>query len=350
MTVDESAESGLVELDCVTRRYAVGSRFRRRREVVTAVDSVSITLRRGQTLGLVGESGSGKTTTARIILDLVKPSAGRVLFDSEDINALRRREYKRYRQSVQAVFQDVGGALDPRRTIAHALAEPLRIHSRLRGPAVADRVRELLEQVHLRPEIGDRYPHELSGGMRQRAVIAQALALSPALVVLDEPVASLDVSIRAQIINLLRELQADLGLAYLLISHDLATVAYLADDIAVLYLGRLVETGATEVVMSSPAHPYTAALLDIANSAAGTQREDFTLEGDPAESAPPSIGCPFLPRCWRADRLGSPAACREVTPRLEIIPDAPTGTMGRAVACHFPVAAHSVEQSEVKSR
>jgi oligopeptide transport system ATP-binding protein len=267
---------------------------------VRAVDGVSLGLRRGQVLGLVGESGSGKSTTGRALLRLAPITAGSVWFAGQDITRLDRKGLLPIRRRLQVVFQDPEASLNPRMRIGDAVAEPLRIHARL-TPAQTDRkVAELLEQVGLDPQLRTRWPHEFSGGQRQRVGIARALATEPELIVLDEPISALDVSIQAQVLNLLADLRQRLGLSYLFIAHDLAAVAHLCDDVAVLYLGRVVEHGPAHEVFRRPAHPYTRALLasiPLADPVLARQREPAVLQGEiPSPMNPPS-GCAFHPRC-----------------------------------------------------
>ncbi len=293
---------------------------------VRAVDGVSFAIPRGETLGLVGESGCGKTTTARTILRLIEPTSGRVTFGGEDVLALDRRGLRALRRRVQIVFQDPSGSLNPRLSAGAALGEVLAVH----GLAEANRhqrVVELLERVGLGAECVDRYPHELSGGQKQRLGIARALSVEPELLVLDEPVSALDVSVQAQVVNLLADLQRDLGLTYLFIAHDLAVVRHVADRVAVMYLGRILEVGPTADLFRSPRHPYTRALLSAVprpDPGARAARERIVLGGDVSGSTSPHVGCPFHPRCPdpRKDE-----GCVTVTPTLH-----PCGP-GRMTAC-----------------
>jgi oligopeptide transport system ATP-binding protein len=265
---------------------------------VKAVDGVSFTVGRGETFALVGESGCGKTTTARVILRLEPPTAGSVLVAGHDITRLRGRELQRYRASVQAVFQDPMSSLNPRKRVRAIVGEPLVVNRALSRRQLAGRVAELIEQVGLPPKSTDLYPHEFSGGQRQRIAIARALALNPSLVVLDEPVSALDVSIRAQIMNLLKDLQAQLGLTYLLIAHDLATVRYVATTVGVMYLGRLVEVSPAEELFTRPRHPYTQALLSAAlPSHPDIKREEVVLPGEVPSPLHIPPGCRFHTRC-----------------------------------------------------
>ncbi|SCF21863.1 ABC transporter ATP-binding protein [Micromonospora mirobrigensis] len=268
---------------------------------VRAVDGVSLRIHPGETLGLVGESGSGKSTTGLALLRLVDPTTGRVRVAGQDVTGWSRRRLRGVRRKVAMVFQDPQASLDPRHTVAASVAEPLVVH-RLGGDADARRrrVAELLDLVGLRPELGGRHPHELSGGQRQRVGIARALAGEPDLIVLDEPIASLDLSVQAQIMNLLRRLQRELGLTYLFISHDLAAVEHMSDRVAVMYLGRIVETGSPAQLWQQPAHPYTAALLSAipeADPAVERHRRRIILAGDIPSPVDPPSGCRFRTRC-----------------------------------------------------
>ena len=292
--------------------------------VVRAVDSVSFTIPAGTTLGLVGESGCGKTTTSKMVLGLERPTAGAIRFEGADVATLERGGRRAYRRAVQAVFQDPYASLDPRMRVGTIIAEPLVINERLGAAERRRRVRELLDLVALPERSADLYPHEFSGGQRQRIAIARALALSPRLIVLDEPVSALDVSIRAQILNLLRDIQKRLGVAYLFIAHDLAAVAHMSHSIAVMYLGKIVEWGEAAEVALAPQHPYTRALFAAALPIdLDRPREEITLAGEvPSAMAPPD-GCRFHPRCPQAM-----ARCATEEPRLQIVG-------GRLVACHL---------------
>jgi oligopeptide transport system ATP-binding protein len=298
--------------------------FGRGADVVHAVDGVSFVVEAGRTLGVVGESGCGKSTTAKMVLGLEAPTAGTLRFDGADLAALDGEARRRYRRSVQAVFQDPYASLNPRLRVGAIVAEPLVTNERLSRAAARERVARLLDMVGLPARAADLFPHEFSGGQRQRIAIARALALSPKLVVLDEPVSALDVSIRAQILNLLRDLQAELGLAYLFIAHDLAAVAHMSHTIAVMYLGRIVEMGEAKAVAMAPRHPYTQALFAAALPAHPDEpRDEVVLTGEvPSPIAPPA-GCRFHPRCPRAmDRCAR---------REPVLGDAD----GRLVACHL---------------
>jgi oligopeptide/dipeptide ABC transporter ATP-binding protein len=315
----------LLEARGLTKHFPVGRGFLGGGGgVVRAVDDIAFAIEPGRTLGVVGESGCGKTTTAKLVLRLEKPTAGQILFEGQDVAGLEGEGLQRYRKSVQAVFQDPFASLNPRMRVDAIIAEPLVTHERLESPAVAARVARLLDVVGLPARSRDLFPHEFSGGQRQRIAIARALALSPRLVVLDEPVSALDVSIRAQILNLLRDLQRELGLAYLFIAHDLAAVAHMSHVIAVMYLGRIVEIGEAARVATAPQHPYTRALFAAALPAhPDEQREEIVLAGEVPSPLNPPAGCRFHPRCPEVM-----ARCSKEEPRLK-------SARGRDVACHL---------------
>jgi oligopeptide/dipeptide ABC transporter ATP-binding protein len=295
-------------------------------ETVQAVNGVSLTIGRRETLGLVGESGCGKTTLARAVLRLVDRTAGTVRFDGSDLFALDRRALRRMRRRLQVVFQDPYASLNPRRTIGQAVREGLEIHHLAEGEAADGRVRALLEEVGLSPDAAGKYPHEFSGGQRQRACIARALAVEPDLLVCDEPVSALDVSVQAQVLNLLADLQARHGLSYLFISHDLAVVRHVAPRVAVMYLGRIVEEGPADDLYDRPRHPYTQALLSaVPVPDPATRRARIVLPGDPPSPVQPPPGCPFHPRC---PHPAKDDVCRTVRPELR------EDDRGARVACH----------------
>jgi len=300
--------------------------FGSRRETVQAVSGVSLAIGRRETLGLVGESGCGKTTLARAVLRLVEKTSGTVRFDGQDLFALAPEELRRMRRRLQIVFQDPYASLNPRMTIGRAIREGLTIHKLAEGAAADRRVRELLEEVGLSADAADVYPHEFSGGQRQRAGIARALAVEPELLVCDEPVSALDVSVQAQVLNLLMDLQARRGLSYLFISHDLAVVRHVAPRVAVMYLGRIVEEGPAEELYARPRHPYTQALLSaVPVPDPLTKRPRIVLPGDPPSPVNPPQGCPFHPRCQHPAK---DQTCVSVRP--ELVESAP----GLRAACH----------------
>ncbi len=311
--------SALLEAQGLVRRYSMRSGLFGASVDLRAVDGVSLTLEPGRTLGLVGESGCGKSTTGRLVLGMERPDAGAVRVEGRPMPAPGSAEWRRLRARMQMVFQDPLGALDRRLTIGAQVAEPLEIH----GLDTA-RVPALLAGVGLRPDQAARYPHELSGGQRQRAVIARALATDPALLVCDEPISALDVSIQAQVMNLLQDVQERLGLAMLFISHDLRAVRQVSHRVAVMYLGRIVEEGEPDAVFAAPAHPYTQALVS-AIPRRGRAGGRIVLKGDPPNPAARPSGCAFHPRCAHAI-----ARRRAEAPVL-----APRATDGRAVACHL---------------
>ena len=292
----------LLEVTGLAKHFPTrGGLFRRGHGEVRAVDGVDFTIRRGETLGLVGESGCGKTTTGRCVLQLEQPTHGRIVFEGKDITGLSQQDLRKVRRRMQVIFQDPYSSLNPRMTVGEILAEPIKVHGIISDAAKrAARVRQLLEEVGLLPQHAQRYPHQLSGGQRQRVGIARALASEPALIVCDEPVSALDVSIQAQIINLLEELQERLGLTYLFVAHDLSVVRHISDRVAVMYLGRIVEITDRDSLYAAPQHPYTKALLSavpIPDPALEARRERPVLGGEvPSPLRPPS-GCAFHPRC-----------------------------------------------------
>ncbi len=313
---------------------------------VQAVDGVSLELSEGETVGLVGESGSGKTTLGRAVVGLYRPTSGSIAFRGTDLGTIRSEDAKGVRAQLQMVFQDPFASLDPRWPIGASIGEPLRIHGVGNRRERRTRVGELLDVVGLPRRMAGRFPHELSGGQRQRVGLARALALRPALIVADEAVSALDVSVQAQIINLLQRLQREFGLTYLFIAHDLAVVHHISDRVAVMYLGRLVELASGSDLYGKPLHPYTVSLLSanpVPDPAVEARRQRIVLPGDPPNPASPPGGCRFHTRCWLRERLGSPERCASEDPPLRGL------ASGHTVACHFaeevadsPVQRHAV--------
>ena len=314
--------SAVIEARGLSRDYLVSRGAFRSSAVVHALDGVSFSLEAGRTLAVVGESGSGKSTLARLLTLIEPPSAGALLIEGEDVAHANHARRRRLRQDVQMVFQNPYGSLNPRQRIGKALEEPLLVNTRQSAAEREAAARAIMAKVGLRPEFFHRYPHMFSGGQRQRIAIARALMLRPKILVLDEPVSALDVSIRAQVLNLLAELQEEFTLAYVFVSHDLSVVHHIADEVMVVYLGHAVEIGGREAIFSAPQHPYTRALLSATPVADPTaKRKRILLKGEPPSPMAPPPGCPFNPRCPLAfDR------CRKEKPPLE-------AKQGRAVAC-----------------
>jgi oligopeptide/dipeptide ABC transporter ATP-binding protein len=329
VSVGAGQEDALLQLDDLKVYFPIRSGIVLDRHVgdVRAVDGVTLSIARGETLGLVGESGCGKSTVGRTILRLYEPTAGRIVFDGRDITHLRERELRPLRRRIQMVFQDPYASLNPRHSIGRIVGEPLRVHGSAGRVEASARVRELLALVGLPPDAASRYPHEFSGGQRQRIGVARALALNPELLVCDEPVSALDVSIQAQIVNLMEQLQQELGLTYLFIAHDLAVVRHISTRIAVMYLGKIVEVAPADDLYDNPLHPYTITLLSsipIPDPAVERNRKAIRVEGDLPDPADPPPGCRFHTRC----PFVQPTRCSDEEPGLRPLE-------GHVVACHY---------------
>jgi peptide/nickel transport system ATP-binding protein len=341
-SIHEAAAAGteILRVENLVKHFPIRSGlFRHTVGEIHAVDGVDLTLRAGETLGLVGESGCGKTTLSRSIIKLIEPTSGTIVFNGMDISNFSRRQMREVRRELQIVFQDPYASLNPRMTVRDIVSEPLRIHGRYRGHDGTRRVEELLRTVGLSPEHGNRFPNEFSGGQRQRIGIARSLALNPQLLILDEPVSALDVSIRAQVVNLLESLQRDFGLTYIFVAHDLSVVRHVSDRVAVMYLGKIVEIGAKHDIYERPTHPYTQALLSavpIEDPSLRGKRKRIVLEGDVPSPANPPSGCRFRTRCWKAQPI-----CAEEEPALV------DRGHGHPSACHFAEVVKPLEPAAV---
>ncbi len=333
MTATAGSGQDLVQVERLSEFFPItGGIMQRTTGQVKAVDDVSFSIRRGETLGLVGESGCGKTTVGRLLLRLIEPTDGRIVFDGTDITRLKGSDLKPFRRRMQIIFQDPFASLDPRAPIGASIGEGLRIHHMGSPASRASKVSEIMEKVGLQPYHARRYPHEFSGGQRQRIGIARALVLAPDLLVCDEPVSALDVSIQAQVLNLLRALQRDLGLTYLFVAHNMGVVEYISDRVAVMYLGALAELAPSREIYRMPLHPYTIALLSavpIANPELRARRRRIILLGDVPSPVNPPTRCKFHTRCWLRQQLGNPERC------VEERPEAREMETGHGVACHF---------------
>ncbi|CEO90241.1 MAG TPA: dipeptide ABC transporter ATP-binding protein [Syntrophaceticus sp.] len=316
----------ILEVNNLKKYFQLAAGFFGKFSILKAVDDISFSIKRGETLGLVGESGCGKTTVGRTLLRLYEPTAGEILFDNEDIVTASASKMRQIRRKMQMIFQDPYASLNPRMTVSDIIGEPLDIHGLAKGKARKDRVHELLHLVGLNAEHATRYPHEFSGGQRQRIGVARALAVEPEFIICDEPISALDVSIQAQVINLLDELQETLGLTYLFIAHDLAMVKHISDRIAVMYLGKIVEIADSDELFANPLHPYTKALLSaipVPDPEIAMKRKRIILEGDVPSPINPPTGCRFRTRCGEAKEI-----CAEQEPVFK-------GNSRHKVACHL---------------
>jgi oligopeptide transport system ATP-binding protein len=340
-TVPQADTDLVLEVEDLVKHFPVreGLIFKRQTGAVQAVDGVSFQLRRGETLGIVGESGCGKSTLAKLLMRLEEPDSGSVRFRGEDFLAMRGEALRHMRRKIQIIFQDPYTSLNPRMSVGDIVAEPFKLHPEAKpAQGVRNRVKELLDVVGLDPDHINRYPHQFSGGQRQRIGIARGLALNPDVIICDEPVSALDVSVQAQVMNLLKDLQDEFGMSYIFIAHDLSVVRHISDRLAVMYLGRLAELGTDDELYGAPAHPYTQALLSavpVPDPTLRGQREEIVLQGDPPNPADPPSGCRFRTRCWKATDI-----CATDEPELIVRPG-----VTQQVACHHaePNKAFSAE-------
>ena len=332
-TVRPHDPANIVEVDDLKVYFPIRAGiFKTIKGTVKAVDDVTFEVRRGETLGLVGESGCGKSTIGRAMIRLREPTSGTVRFDGVDLTTLKSGDLRRMRRRMQIIFQDPYGSLDPRMTVGSIISEPIETHHLAEGEAKKERVADLLRIVGLDPNYVKRYPHEFSGGQRQRIGVARALAVEPEFIVCDEPISALDVSIQAQVLNLLTDLRDRLGLTYLFVAHDLSVVKHISDRVAVMYLGKIVEVGPPDLVYTAPGHPYTRALLSavpVPDPAAERKRRRVILQGDVPSPVNPPPGCRFHTRCWLYERLGKPENCRTIEPPLQVL------TTDHRAACHW---------------
>ncbi|MCA1839500.1 MAG: ABC transporter ATP-binding protein [Actinomycetota bacterium] len=346
---DPAEGEEILRVEGLVKHFPITKGFLRRKVgAVQAVDGVSFTVRRGETLGIVGESGCGKSTLARCILRLLEPTAGKVWFEGQEITSLDNNAMRELRRDMQIIFQDPYASLNPRMTVNDIIAEPMIVHGSARA-ARRGKISELIDRVGLNPEHGNRYPHEFSGGQRQRIGIARALALEPKLIICDEPVSALDVSIQAQIINLLEDLQAERHLTYVFIAHDLSVVRHISDDVLVMYLGKVVELAPQNAVYQSPMHPYSQALLSavpIPDPSKEKQRQRVILRGDVPSPANPPPGCRFHTRCFRSEEVAAAGEQQVVTIGkvvhrqvakvcVDVEPELEEHSPGQFAACHF---------------